>query len=70
MTEQDKKAIQILESSNKILEDKLRILKKENRKLKEQLRLGGVGSSFCELFVPREKENSYCAKCEQHKIDH
>lgn len=55
MTEQDKKAIEILESSNKILEDKLKILKKENKELKEQLALYGVVPSYYQVVQETRK---------------
>lgn len=54
MTEEDKKAIEILESSNKILEDKLRLLKKANKELTEQLALYGVGVSFIQELIQKE----------------
>ena len=50
MTEQDKKAIEILDSINKILEDKLRILKKANKELTKQLNLCGVSKCADEVI--------------------
>ena len=49
MTDKDKKTIQLLAGSNSILEDRNKLLKKENKKLTKQLALCGVGNWFTGL---------------------
>jgi oligoribonuclease (3'-5' exoribonuclease) len=60
MTEQDKKTIQLLAGSNSVLEDRNKLLKKENKKLKEQLRIADVSQQreLLEAFVKQIKEDN------------
>ena len=68
MTEQDKKTIQLLAGTNSILEDRNKLLKKENKKLREQLALCSVVGQSEQLFCYHEgsytlNEDGACCKC-------